>query len=195
LDKRLRVLILLALGLTCFEGADAWAPAQAQSVLQPTKSPRVFLGRRRPGKVVSLSEDGVTVDLKKEGMQLVQFAGIWRIRRAFVSGEPRGSTVIDFADNRLFVVTPVADLVDEVGKKIALVRFTTPNGKTVYMAAGKITDVSTALPGLHNPASRTVMGTRYGAQQITEPVNDAKRMLASAHPAPAAEGGDVADRR
>ncbi len=180
----LRVIILLALALTSLEGAGFWTPAEAQSALQPTKSPRVVLGRKHPGKVTGVTDDGVTVDLKDEGTQLVQFALVWRIRQAFVSGEPRGTTVIDFADNRLFAVTPEADIVGDVGKKIALVQFTAPNGETVYMAASKITDVMGALAGLHNPASKTVIGTRNGTQQITEPVDDAKRLVAAAHTAP-----------
>lgn len=180
----LRVIVLLAVALTCLDGAGAWAPAQAQSALQPTKSPRVVLGRKHPGTVTGVTDDGVAVDLKDEGPQLVQLAGIWRIRQAFVSGEPRGTAVIDFADSRLFAVTPVADIVGDVGKKIALVRFTAPNGETVYMAASKVTDIMAALQGLHNPASKTVIGTRDGTQQITEPVDDAKRLLGAAHTAP-----------
>jgi hypothetical protein len=52
------------------------------------------------------------------------------------------------------------------------------------MAAGKVTDIAAALPGLHNPASKTVIGTRDGAQQITEPADAAKRIVAEAHTAP-----------
>ena len=72
----------------------------------------------------------------------------------------------------------------DVGKKIALVQFTAPNGETVYMAAGKVTDIFKSLPGLHNPASKTVIGTRDGIQQVTELADDAKRMVADAHPVP-----------
>ena len=49
---------------------------------QPTRSPRVVLGKKHPGKVTGFSEEGVTVDLKDGGTQIVQFGEIWRIRRA-----------------------------------------------------------------------------------------------------------------
>ncbi len=176
---------LLGAALIC--GAVAGlspAPAQAQASLQPTRSPRVVLGKRHPGNITGLLEEGVTVDLKDGGTQLVQFAEIWRIRRAFVSGEPAGTTVIDFADNRLFVVSPVANVVGDVGKKVPLAQFTAPNGEIVYMAAGKVTDIAAALPGLHNPASKAVIGTRDGTQQVTEPADTAKRIVAEAHTAP-----------
>jgi hypothetical protein len=159
-------------------------PAYAQASLQPTRSARIVLGRKHPGKVTGFSEEGVTVDLKEGGTQTVQFGEIWRIRRAFVSGEPAGTTVIDFADSRLFVATPVASLIGDVAKKVPLAQFTAPNGEIVYMAAGKVTDIAAALPGLHNPASKTVIGTRDGAQQITEPADAAKRIVAEAHTAP-----------
>ena len=162
------------------------APAAAQSstVFQPTHSPRIVLGRRHPGRITRLSDDGVVVDLKDGGTQVVQFGEIWRIRHAFASDEPRDTAVIDFADNRLFVATPVATLVGDVGKRIALVQFTAPNGETIYMAASKVTDIFNALPGLHNPASKTVIGTRDGTQQITETADAAKHMVAEAQTVP-----------
>lgn len=195
LGKGLHLLVLLAMALTCLEGAALWAPAEAQPAFQPTRSPRIILGRRRPGKVTGFTDGGVTVDLKGRGAQIVQYAGIWRIRKACVNGEPRGSTVVDFGNSRLFVRTSVADFAGNVAKKIALVRFTAPNGKAIYIAAGQVTDISGAQLGLHNPASKTVIGTRNGAQQITEPVDDVKRLLAAAQTAPAAGDGDVANRR
>src|SRR5208282_2369840 len=94
--------VLLALALICGAAASLPpVPAQAQSALQPTRTPRIILGRKHPGKITGVSNEGVAVDLKDGGTQVVQFGEIWRIRRAFVSGEPPGTTVIDFADNRL----------------------------------------------------------------------------------------------
>jgi hypothetical protein len=176
---------LLAAVLICGAAVELLpTPAQAQASLQPTRTPRVVLGKKYPGKVTGFLEEGVTVDLKDGGTQIVQFGEIWRIRRAFVSGEPAGTTVVDFAENRLFVAMPVASLIGDVGKKIPLVQFTAPNGEIVYMAAGKVTDIAAALPGLHNPASKTVIGTRDGTQQITEPADAAKRIVTEAHTAP-----------
>ncbi len=195
LGKGLHLLVLLAMALTCLEGAALWTPAEAQAAFQPTRSPRIILGRRRPGKVTGFTDGGVTVELKGRGAQIVQYAGIWRIRRACVNGEPRGSTVVDFGNNRLFVRSSVADFAGNVAKKIPLVRFTAPNGKAIYIAAGQVTDISGSQLGLHNPASKAVIGTRNGAQQIIEPVDDAKRLLAAAQTVPTAGDGDVADRR
>jgi hypothetical protein len=177
-------MILLALALTFIAGPGSPAPAHAQNAFQPTRNPRIILGRRQPGQVTGLSDSGLVVDLKAGGTQVVQFGEIWRIRRAFASDEPPRTTVIDFADNRLFVATPLATVVDDAGKKIPLVAFTAPNGETVYMAAEKVTDISNSLPGLHNPLSKAVIGTRDGAQQVTEAADAAKRMVADAHAAP-----------
>ena len=118
--------------------------AYAQASTQPTRNPRIVLGRKHPGRVTSFSDGGIAVDLKDGGTQVVQFGEIWRIRRAFASDEPPGTTVIDFADNRLFVATPLANLVADTGKKIPLVPFTAPNGEVVYMAAKKVTDTLSA---------------------------------------------------
>jgi hypothetical protein len=175
---------VLALALVSIQGYETPAAAQSASMFQPTHSFRLVLGRNYPGQVTSLSEAGVVVDLKDGGTQVIQFGEIWRVRLAFASDEPKGTTVVDFAENRLFVATPLANLVGDLGKKIALVQFTAPNGGTVYMAAGKVTDIANALPGLHNPASKTVIGTRDGFQQVIEVAGDAKRMVAEAHTAP-----------
>lgn len=175
------VVLLLASMLTCLAAPCAPLPAQAQSASQPTRTPRIVLGRKYPGNVTGLSNEGVAVDLKDSGIQAVQFGEIWRIRRAFASDEPPGTTVIDFADKRLFVTTPVATLIAGIGKNIAIVQFTAPNGEIVYMSASNVTDVSDALSGLHNPLSKTVIGTKDGTQQITEPADAVKRMVANAH--------------
>ena len=50
-----------------------------------------------------------------------------------------------------------------------MTKLTAPNGEVIYMVASKVTDISNALPGLHNPASKAVIGTRDGTQQVIEP--------------------------
>jgi hypothetical protein len=44
-----------------------------------------------------------------------------------------------------------------------------------------VTDIYNALPGLHNPLSKAVVGTRDGTQQVLERVDEAKKIIASAH--------------
>ncbi len=180
----LRVVILMASILACMTGAGSPVPASAQVTLRPPHRPLIILGRKHPGRITSLADDGIVVNLRDGGTQSVQFDEIWRIRRAFASDEPAGTTVVDFANNRLFVATPLAGLVSDAGKKIPLVQFTAPNGAAVYMAASKVTDISNALPGLHNPLSKTVVGTRDGTQQVTETAGDVKRIVEGAHTAP-----------
>jgi hypothetical protein len=175
---------LLALALIPCAEFSVPAAAQSVSMFQPTRTPRLILGRKHPGQVTSLSEAGVVVDLKDGGTQVIQFGEIWRVRLAYASDEPKGTAVVDFADNRLFVATPVPDLVSDLGKKIALVQLTAPNGETVYLAAAKVADIFNAIPGLHNPASKTVIGTRDGTQQVVEPADTARRMVAEAHTVP-----------
>ncbi len=161
--------------------AQIAVPAAADSVSQPGHRPLIVLGRNHPGKITGQGEDGIVVDLRNGGTQAVQFNEIWRVRRAFVSDEPPNATVIDFANNRLFVATPLAGLVADLGKKIPIAKFTAPNGEIVYMVTDKITDISKALPGVHNPSSKSVIGTRDGAQQVLEAMDDAKRIAAEAH--------------
>jgi hypothetical protein len=171
---------VILLALFCWAGGTT-LPVAAESISQPGHRPLMVLGRNHPGRITGQVDEGVVVDLRSGGTQIVQFNEIWRIRRAFASDEPAGTTVIDFANNRLFVATPVAGLVADLGKKIPLGQFTAPNGEIIYMATGKITDISKALPGIHNPSSKTVIGTRDGAQQVAEPSDDAKRIVAEAH--------------
>jgi hypothetical protein len=161
----------------------ALSPADAQTTLQPPRRPTIILGRRHPGRVAGLAQDGVIVDLRDGGKQVVQFSEIWRIRRAFASDEPVGTAVIDFANNRLFVATPLPNLIADIGKNVTVVQFTAPNGETVYMAANKITDIFNSLPGLHNPLSKTVIGTRDGTQQVLEAADQVKQILAGARAA------------
>lgn len=131
-------MILLALALSFVAFAGSPTPAHAQSAFQPTRGPRIILGRRHPGRITGLSDSGIVVDLKDGGTQTVQFNEIWRIRRAFAYDEPPGTTVIDFADNRLFVATPIATVVDDAAKKFRLSsslrqtakRFTWPQKKS-----------------------------------------------------------------
>jgi len=111
----------------------------------------------------------------------VQFGEIWRIRKAFASDEPKGTSVIDFANNRLFVAMPLDILIGDLAKRVPITKLTAPNGEDIYMVASKVTDISNALPGLHNPASKAVVGTRDGTQQVLEAVDDAKRIISDAH--------------
>jgi hypothetical protein len=176
-----RTAAVLALAVSCATAADFPPSAFAQITLQAPHRRTIVLGRKHPGKITAQDGEGVVVDLRDGGTQVVQFGEIWRIRRAFASDEPPGTSVIDFANNRLFVATPLPGLVENVGKKTPLAQLTAPNGEIVYMAANKVTDISGALPGLHHPLSKTLIGTRDGVQQVIEPIDEAKRMIAAAH--------------
>lgn len=178
--RRILLVILAAAGAVC-TARSASSPVLAQTVARPPTGPKNFLGRDHPGKITGLSDDGVEVKLRDGGAQLVQFGEIWRVRKAFVSDEPEGTSVIDFANTRLFVATPFDSLLDDLGRKLPLTKLTAPNGQDIYMVANKVTDISRALPGLHNPASKAVIGTRDGTQQVVEAVDEAKRIIAAAH--------------
>ncbi len=175
--------ILLTLSLASAASSTLPLPAFGQTFDRPHR-PLIVMGRKHPALFKGFSDEGVVVDLRDGGTQIVQFGEIWRIRRAFASDEPQNTTVIDFAHNRLFVATPVSTLVSDVGKKIPLAQFTAPNGDIIYMATGKITDISRSLPGLHNPLSKAVLGTRDGSQQVLEPADAAKQIVSAAHVTP-----------
>jgi hypothetical protein len=102
-------------------------------------------------------------------------------RPTIIMGRKNPGRVTGIANNRLFVATPLPDLIGNVSKKVALTKLTAPNGEAIYMAAGKVTDISGALPGLHNPSSKTVIGTRDGTQQVLETIDAAKQIIGEAH--------------
>jgi hypothetical protein len=186
MGKRTFVLLALA-ALACPATAQGWRPEGVFAQSAPPRvvnGPKNFLGQRHPAKLTGLSEEGVGVNLKEGGVQVVQFEEIWRLRKAFASDEPQGASVIDFANNRLFVATPLDDLLASLGKKVAIAKFTAPNGDAIYMVASKVTDIARSLPGLHNPASKAVVGTRDGTQQVVEAIDDAKKLIAGAHVTP-----------
>jgi hypothetical protein len=164
-------------------GGSVAPAALAQNPQRLVNGPKNFFGQKHPGKLTGLSDDGVSVSLR-EGAQVVQFDEIWRIRKTFASDEPPGTSIIDFANNRLFVTAPLDQLIAGLGKKVAIAKLTAPNGEIVYMVASKVTDIARALPGVHNPASKAVVGTRDGTQQVLEAVDDAKRLIAGAHVTP-----------
>ena len=181
MTKKQILLVILAAAVTpCLTDGQS-SPALAQAMFRPPTGPRTFLGQTHPGKIKSLSGDGLIVELRDSGPQAVQYDEIWRIRQSFVSDEPPGTSVIDFASTRLFVATPLDSLLEELGKKVPLTRLTAPNGQEIYIVATKVTDVSNALPGLHNPASKAVISTREGTQQVEEAAGEVKKMIASAH--------------
>ena len=191
LTRGILILVLAAISTPGIAG-DAWSPALAQASpalaqgaqqapARPPSGPKNFLGRTHPGKITGLSSDGIVVNLRDGGTQVVQFSEIWRVRKAFASDEPAGTTVIDFANTRLFVATPLDTLLEDLGKKVPMTKLTAPNGEMIYMVASKVTDIYNALPGLHNPLSKAVVGTRDGTQQVLEKVDEAKRIIAGAH--------------
>jgi hypothetical protein len=155
--------------------------AIAQAARAPSRATTI-IGRHDPARIEGLDDGGVIVETKNRGREVVRFVEIWRIRRSFASDEPRGTTVIDFANNRLFAATTVPDLIQLVGQKLPLIKLTAPSGETIYLVASKITDVFPSLPGVHNPNSRTVAGTRYGIQQVQEPIGTVQSIVAAAKP-------------
>ncbi len=181
---RTRTLALFGLAVAAIAAAGWGDGSAAFAQMRVVNGPKNFLGQKHPGKITGLSDEGIDVALREGGAQVVQFGEIWRLRKAFASDEPVGTSVIDFANNRLFVVTPLPDLIASLSKKVAITKLTAPNGEAIYMVASKVTDISRSLPGLHNPASKAVIGTRDGTQQVVEAVDDAKRIISDARLAP-----------
>ncbi len=138
------------------------------------------IGRRHPARLSGITDDGITVETQDSGPQIVRFADIWRIRKALANGEPSGASVIDFANTRLFVATSVTELTGTLGKHLQLVQFTSPGGDQIYLVASQVTNIYDADRALHNPASKTVISTRYGIQQLQEPKEAVQQSLAAA---------------
>ena len=173
LMRKLALLALLAVVI-----APEPAPAAAARTFN---GPANIFGNWHTGRITQFKDDSLTVDLMAGGTQAVKFKDIWRIRQAFASDEPPGTTLIDLANNRLFVETPLSDVVANVGRKVPLTKLTAPNGEGIYIAAAKITGISNALPELHNPLSKSVIETRDGIQQVVESADTARQIIALAH--------------
>ena len=145
--------------------------------------PLNVIGRGKPAKLSGVVPEGFIVQTLDGGTQIIQFNEIWRIRLAFASDEPAGAAVVDFANNRIFVAANVDELVKLGQKPLSLAKFTSPSGSVVYLSSNKVTDIFAALPGLHNPESKTVVGTRDGMQQVKEPLDAANQIVTSARSA------------
>jgi hypothetical protein len=182
LGRKLALLALLGICLAEAVAIFPWAAeAAAGSVVNGSTN---ILSRGHLGRITQITSDGLTVNLRDGGTQVVEFNEIWRIRRAFAANEPPGTTVIDVAHNRLFVETRLSDVIANVSRGVPLTKLTAPNGEGIYLAAAKIIGVSNALPELHNPLCKTVIGTHHGVQQVLEPVDATRRIIAEAHVTP-----------
>ncbi len=177
LKKASLIFILCVLCLSPYEDAAA-------QLASPAHGRTKVIGRQHPARLAGLAADGITVETRDIGQQVVRFTDIWRVRRALTSDEPSGACVIDFANNRLFVAASVADVTGMLGQHLQLVQFTSPGGDRIYLVANRVTDVYEAQPALHNPASKTVVGTRYGTQQIQEPIETVQQAIAAARITP-----------
>jgi len=167
--------------LACLAVTMPPSPAAfAQGFGQPMRGPTNIMGRSYPGKITKIGAEGISVNLREGGPQTVLFSDIWRFRRAFAADEPTGTSIVDFGNNRMFIAAPLDTLTTEASRKLPLTRFTAPNGDIVYLVASKVTDIAGAVPGVHNPASRTVIGTRNGSQQVLETIADTKKVIAAA---------------
>jgi len=172
---------LVSLALLGIATAEVVAATSGFAQGRRVNSPAAILGRGHDGQITQITRNSLVVVLKDGGTQAVELSEIWRIRRAFASNEPPGTTIIDIANNRLFVPARLSDVIADVGRKVPLTKLTAPNGDDIYIAATKVTDITNALPELHNPQSKTVIGTRDGIQQVLEPPDTARRIIAEAH--------------
>jgi hypothetical protein len=126
-------------------GATIKGSARATATSPGASRSHVF-GQRITGRISQITGDSLTVDFRDGGPEAVQFRDIWRIRMAFATGEPEGTTVIDYAGSRLFVVARLSDVIAAARGKLPLRKFTAPNGQVIYLSAAKVTGVSQALP-------------------------------------------------
>ena len=172
---------LVSLALLGIATAEVVAATSGFAQGRRVNSPAAILGRGHDGQITQITRNSLVVVLKDGGTQAVELSEVWRIRRAFASNEPPGTTIIDIANNRLFVPARLSDVIADVGRKVPLTKLTAPNGDDIYIAATKVTDITNALPELHNPQSKTVIGTRDGIQQVLEPPDTARRIIAEAH--------------
>ena len=192
LTRGILLLTLAAISTPSIAG-DVWSPALAQAnptppqgaqgaPNRPPTGPKNFLGRTHPGKITGLSNDGIVVNLRDGGTQVVQFGEILARPQSLCQRRAGRHHRHRLCQHPALCCNPASNtLIDDLSKKVPMTKLTAPNGEIIYMVASKVTDIYNALPGLHNPASKAVVGTRDGTQQVLEAVDEAKKIIASAH--------------
>jgi hypothetical protein len=117
-------------------------------------------GNAEPGGVSFQTLDG--------DVQQVDVGEIWRIRASAGNEEPDGAVLIDYAFERLFVKEGLQSVIDKLGEKRHIVRFTLPSGMPVYVVAEKVIGITRAMQGQHHPKSKSLIVAREGQQQVQE---------------------------
>ena len=147
MTPNLRRLMLLICVIFAWTGAAEAAEHQTGAV-----------DRNAPISFRTLDGDILQVDLDE----------IWRIRAAIGRDEPAGSTVIDYAFERLFVGDPLETVVEEIRLRRDLRQFTLPSGAPIYIFPEKIIGIKRSIPNQHHPNSRSILIAREGEQQVQE---------------------------
>ncbi|MGB0086684.1 MAG: hypothetical protein WBP94_15105 [Rhodomicrobiaceae bacterium] len=93
---------------------------------------------------------------------------IWRIRAASTHGEPAGTTVIEYAYERIFVKDSVENVVSKVSEYRNVKKFTSPGGEPIYIVTDKITGILRPIPNEHHQNAKAIIVTREGQQQVQE---------------------------
>ena len=84
------------------------------------------------------SDDGepaISLKTLDQDVQQINLDEIWRVRAASASDEPAGSTVLDYAFERVFVNDALEKVVGRIGEHRHVKRFTLPSGAPVYIVA------------------------------------------------------------
>ena len=101
-------------------------------------------------------------------VEQVSIDEIWRLREASGRDEPAGSTMVDYAFERLFVKDSLDAIVDSIRAQRRIEKFTSPMGAPVYIVADKVIGISKALPLQHHPNTKAIIIAREGEQQVEE---------------------------
>lgn len=175
------LLVIAALAETAFAGGLAAQSVRTTTFHQTmTTENNLQVEKIQVRKAPTPDKLHIWVKLLNGEMRSVRADQIWRLRLSFSSDEPAGATVLDFAFDRLYISNSVDDIAAQIGGKKRLARFTTPNGRPVYMVASKVIETYKAIRGHHHPAAKAIVGTREGIQQIREPQEKAVEIIESA---------------
>ncbi|WP_375383627.1 hypothetical protein [uncultured Sphingomonas sp.] len=104
---------------------------------------------------------------------LIAVDSVYRIRVSVADGEP-DATKVEYGAGYLFTHETIADLLGRIGPADRFIKLTTRSATSVYLNAGAITSVRTALPQ-NAPGTEIVDAGQY--QHVIETVDTIETLL------------------
>jgi kumamolisin len=158
-----------------YDAAPGWDPctglgspngARLEALFAETPGPKSAAAEPRAAALLPLTGmDGTTV--------LIAADSIYRIRASIADGEP-DATKVEYGSGYLFTPEAIPALLARIGPTGRFIALTTRSGTPVYLNAGSITSVRTALPQ-NAPGTDIEIAGQY--QHVMETVDQVSALL------------------